>query len=170
MVTTMTSFDSETFTDFYRNFSQYRGSELRTVLRKLYQHDVVFVDPVHEIRGLDNTIGYFEQLSAGLTACRFDIQEITGGDDKKFVSWQMNYAHQKIRGGESLQLDGVTELGISGGKICYHRDYYDMGAMIYEHVPLLGAVIRWLKSRLAGTADTGASSGELPASRASRYG
>jgi limonene-1,2-epoxide hydrolase len=166
----MQSFDTETFADFYRNFSQYRGSELHTVLRKLYQNDVVFVDPVHQINGLDNTIGYFEQLSAGLNDCRFDIQEITGNGEKMFVAWRMNYAHQKIRGGELLQLDGVTELGISGGKICYHRDYYDMGAMIYEHVPLLGSVIRWLKSRLAGAARSSDNRGELPGSRASRYG
>jgi hypothetical protein len=34
------------------------------------------------------------------------------------------------------------------GKIYYHRDYFDMGAMLYEHLPLLGRIIQRLKHRL----------------------
>ena len=29
------------------------------------------------------------------------------------------------------------------------RDYFDAGALLYQHVPLLGAAIRWLQRRLA---------------------
>ena len=34
------------------------------------------------------------------------------------------------------------------GKVIYQRDFLDVGAMIYEHVPLLGKVIRYLKQRM----------------------
>jgi hypothetical protein len=30
-----------------------------------------------------------------------------------------------------------------------HHDYFDAGALLYEHVPILGGVIGWLKGRLA---------------------
>ncbi|WHI49643.1 hypothetical protein P3339_14310 [Microbulbifer sp. MLAF003] len=33
-------------------------------------------------------------------------------------------------------------------KVFYHEDFYDMGAMVYEQVPLLGSLIRKIKSRL----------------------
>ena len=29
------------------------------------------------------------------------------------------------------------------------RDYFDAGNLLYEHLPVLGAAIRWLKRRLA---------------------
>jgi hypothetical protein len=32
--------------------------------------------------------------------------------------------------------------------VCLHRDYFDLGAMLYEQLPLLGAVVRTLKGRL----------------------
>ena len=38
-----------------------------------------------------------------------------------------------------LNLEGATE-----------KDYYDMGAMLYEHIPLLGKIISMLKARLRG--------------------
>jgi hypothetical protein len=30
-----------------------------------------------------------------------------------------------------------------------HRDYFDAGALLYEHLPVLGTLIGWLKRRLA---------------------
>ena len=35
------------------------------------------------------------------------------------------------------------------GKVERHRDYFDAGALLYQHVPLLGSAIRWLQRRLA---------------------
>ena len=34
-------------------------------------------------------------------------------------------------------------------KVHLHRDYFDAGALLYEHLPLLGRTIGWLKRRLA---------------------
>ncbi len=30
-----------------------------------------------------------------------------------------------------------------------HKDYYDLGEMVYEHVPILGFIIRKIKGKLA---------------------
>ena len=40
------------------------------------------------------------------------------------------------------------ELVMWHDKVYRHRDYFDAGALLYEHVPLLGRVIRWLKRRM----------------------
>jgi hypothetical protein len=37
---------------------------------------------------------------------------------------------------------------IQGEKIIRQRDYYDAGQMIYEHLPLLGWVVRGIKRRV----------------------
>ncbi len=33
-------------------------------------------------------------------------------------------------------------------KVYRHRDYFDAGAMLYEHLPVLGRVVSWLKRRV----------------------
>ena len=45
-------------------------------------------------------------------------------------------------------LPGVSYLTFEDGKIREQRDYYDLGAMLYEHVPLVGYVIDKIKQRL----------------------
>ncbi|HGP4674712.1 TPA: nuclear transport factor 2 family protein, partial [Vibrio cholerae O1] len=39
-------------------------------------------------------------------------------------------------------------LHFAEGKVTYHRDYFDMGEMLYEQLPVLGQVIRAIKRRL----------------------
>ena len=42
----------------------------------------------------------------------------------------------------------ASYLKTRNGKIYYHRDYFDMGAMVYEQLPLLGRIVRKIKQRL----------------------
>ena len=46
---------------------------------------------------------------------------------------------------------GVSQLQFGEKGIYYHEDIYDMGALIYENIPLFGGGVRWLKQRLAKT-------------------
>jgi hypothetical protein len=32
--------------------------------------------------------------------------------------------------------------------VYYHRDYYDAGSMLYEHIPLMGYAIRKIKKKV----------------------
>jgi len=50
--------------------------------------------------------------------------------------------------GETIRIEGASYLKTRNGKIYYHRDYFDMGAMLYEHLPVMGRVIHHLKERL----------------------
>ena len=58
--------------------------------------------------------------------------------------------HRKVGGGEPIILDGVSVFKYEEGKAVYQRDYFDLGAMIYEKVPVLGSVVRWIKKRAHG--------------------
>jgi hypothetical protein len=60
----------------------------------------------------------------------------------------MTYCHSKLNGGKAVQVDGHSHLRGDGDKVIYHRDYIDLGAMFYEHIPLFGAVVRWFKVRV----------------------
>jgi hypothetical protein len=47
-----------------------------------------------------------------------------------------------VRGASHLRFD-------SHGKIIWHRDYWDTAEELYAKIPILGAVMRFLKRRLA---------------------
>lgn len=60
----------------------------------------------------------------------------------------MHFRHPRLRGGAPISVDGCSHL-LWWDKVYQHRDYFDAGAMLYEHLPLMGGVIAWLKRRLA---------------------
>ncbi|HEY9035093.1 MAG TPA: nuclear transport factor 2 family protein [Pseudomonadales bacterium] len=122
-------------------------------MQAVYDDAVVFIDPVHQIRGLDALQAYTGKLLAHVKACGFDCQRwIVDGDDA-VVQWVMHLQHASLRGGAPIALKGVSRLHRNAqGKIDEHEDFYDLGAMVYEHVPVLGALIRGVKHRLAGAA------------------
>ena len=65
------------------------------------------------------------------------------------MTWTMKFTSSKMNKGKPISVDGITMLVIENDKITYHRDYYDLGQMLYENVPLLGLIIKRIKRSLA---------------------
>ncbi|EEP95437.1 hypothetical protein yaldo0001_6350 [Yersinia aldovae ATCC 35236] len=91
---------------------------------------------------------YFQRLLSNLSACCFTLTDIQHHDQQASVCWQMSYAHPRLRRGCLLSLEGISQLRFAEQRIIYQRDYYDLGAMLYEHIPLLGGIVLKLKKRL----------------------
>jgi len=133
----------ERFKDYFRVLHESDLSDLRNI----YSDGIVFKDPVHEIRGLSELEGYFTSMCADLSECRFEYLDELVSDSSAYIKWTMHFKHPRL-GNRLISVRGVSHLQISG-KIDYHEDFYDMGAMLYEELPLLGTVTRWLRLRLA---------------------
>jgi len=116
-------------------------------LGEIYAGDVVFRDPVHELRGLVIVEDYFTTLCADLIDCRFEYLDEVVTEDSAYLKWVMHFRHARL-GNELIDVRGVSHLRWSD-KIEFHEDFYDMGAMLYEQLPVLGNVTRWLRLRLA---------------------
>jgi len=116
-------------------------------LREIYAEQVVFKDPVHEMRGLVELEDYFTSLCSDLSECRFEYLDEIVTEQSAYVKWIMHFKHPRL-GNRLISVRGVSHLKL-GDKIEYHEDFYDMGAMLYEQLPLLGNVTRWLRLRLA---------------------
>jgi hypothetical protein len=132
----------ERFKDYFRTLHESDLSQLR----ELYSDRIVFKDPVHEIRGLVELEDYFTSMCADLSDCRFEYLDELTNDGVAYIKWMMHFKHPKL-GNRLISVRGVSHLQVSD-KIDFHEDFYDMGAMLYEQLPLLGNVTRWLKLRL----------------------
>lgn len=142
----MTSTAAERFAE---GFAAIDRTNLSTLV-DLYHEDMVFIDPLHEIRGLAAMRAYCANLYANVSEIRFDFhhcQQLNPTD--AVLRWTMTYRHPRLKGGLPIALDGCSFLEFRGEKVCRHRDYFDAGALLYEHLPVLGSVIGWLKGRLA---------------------
>lgn len=118
------------------------------LLDEVYHQDVVFEDAAHRLEGWDALQKYFETLYANVKRCDFIIKEHQQVGDSGFLTWTMNLEHPKLQKGTQVQVNGVSHLKFHEGRVIYHRDYFDLGEMLYENLPVLGAVIKSIKQRL----------------------
>ncbi|WP_345549474.1 nuclear transport factor 2 family protein [Microbulbifer aestuariivivens] len=137
----------EELQQYYSDFSAVAGDS--SLLDSLYDEKVVFRDPVHQVEGLPALKRYFSDMSGGLTSCRFEFDRSVLSEGGACLPWQMHFSHRQLQGGRELSLRGCSLLHFND-RVYYHEDFYDLGAMVYEQVPLLGSVVRGIKKRLGG--------------------
>ena len=62
----------------------------------------------------------------------------------------MSFATPRLNAGETIHVDGITLLKVRDDAIFFHQDYYDLGQMVYEHVPILKFIINKIKAGMRG--------------------
>ena len=137
----------EQIKQFYRDFA---AADLER-LGRIYHPEVVFTDPLVCVRGLPDLRRHFAAMRAGARECRFVFDgEIVGGDAAALF-WRMTAAAARLNRGRAFETAGASHLRFAGdGLIVGHRDYFDLGEMVYEKIPIFGAVTRALRRRLGG--------------------
>ncbi|MEW9678073.1 nuclear transport factor 2 family protein [Pseudomonas sp. TE50-2] len=133
---------------FAERFAQLDGDRL-DALENLYSEDITFRDPLHRIDGLKDLRAYFAQLYANA----HDIRYVFAGADEVipgqgYLRWTLQFRHPRLAGGRPVSLQGCSYLHWRD-RVYFHQDFFDAGALLYEHIPLMGGAIRWLKGRLA---------------------
>ncbi len=116
-----------------------------------YDPDVMFRDPIVELKGREALKAYYADMYENVTSIRFDFSDGIEKDGEAVVFWTMEVRAKGLKGGEPVLLDGTSHIRFGGdaGKAVYHRDYFDMGAFVYENVPVLGSLVRYTKKRLS---------------------
>ena len=138
--------------DFLRRFAQAFSELDRHNLQhldELYSVDVRFTDPLHEVQGLAELRRYFAELYSNVDELRFTFHgfdQVAEGEG--YLRWNMRYSHPRLAGGRAISVEGCSHL-LWHDRVYRHRDYFDAGALLYEHLPMMGRVIAWLKRRLA---------------------
>jgi hypothetical protein len=129
----------------------YAGFSLPTLaaLDSIYTQDVEFRDPVHTMYGCLALKAYMRRMASNMTHYRIIYLDELVGPNSAYLTWEMEVAHPRLKGGQPFTVRGMSQLKFTG-KVYYHEDSYDLGALVYEQVPVLGVVARGLKQRLAG--------------------
>lgn len=116
-------------------------------LGRWYTDDARFKDPFNEVQGVPPIQRIFGHMYETLDEPRFVIRDAIAEGDQVFLSWDFLFRmrrfdrrEQCVRGGSHLRF-------APDGRIADHRDYWDVAEELYEKLPVLGALMRWLKRR-----------------------
>ena len=111
----------------------------------LYSADAFFKDPFNEVTGTAEIQRLLTHMFAQVDHARFVVTSQVLQDDQAFITWDFLFrmkrfsnAQQCIRGATHLRFDAER-------RVCLHRDYWDAAEELYEKLPVLGSLMRFLK-------------------------
>ena len=136
-------------TDKFIAIYQKLSKENLHLLSDIYAADIHFSDPLHEVDGLADLHQYFAKLYSNVIECTFDISDAVSVGDNASVYWTMYYRHPKLSNGQQIAVAGHSKLTFTGDKISLHKDYFDAGALLYRHIPILGSIIKYIDNKAA---------------------
>jgi SnoaL-like domain len=117
-------------------------------LPNIYDAQARFKDPFNEVQGLAEIERIFRHMYVALDGPHFVITGQLVDGVQAFLTWEFRFRFKRfdtqtlqvVRGGSHLVFNDQ-------GLVTLHRDYWDAAEELYEKLPLLGGVMRWLKKQ-----------------------
>ncbi len=116
-------------------------------LGEYYTTDTYFKDPFNELTGLHGVQQVFNHMFSALVDPRFIVHDVLVQENQCFMTWEFRYRYRPgkpehiVRGASHFHFD-------VHGKITSHRDYWDAAEELYEKLPIVGNLMRWLKRKV----------------------
>lgn len=118
---------------------------------EFYAADVWFKDPFNEVQGLAQVQHIFSHMYVALDRPRFVVTQQMVDGRQCFLTWNFEFYFRKHQPQVLQTIRGASHLVFNdAGAVISHRDYWDAAEELYEKLPLLGSLMRWLKKRAAG--------------------
>lgn len=117
-------------------------------LGRLYAADARFKDPFNEVQGLPAIRHIFEHMFVALDEPRFVVTGRVVQGSQCFLTWEFLFAFRSFHKGVAQTVRGASHLVFDDqGLVTLHRDYWDAAEELYEKLPVVGGLMRWLKQR-----------------------
>ena len=128
--------------DFFETLTPDSARELSRV----YTDDVWFKDPFNEVTGVDEVTRIFTHMFRQVDDPRFVVTQRVLQGEHAFLTWDFLFFMKRSATEQCIR--GATHLRFAGdGRVAFHRDYWDAAEELYEKLPVLGGLMRWLKRR-----------------------
>lgn len=115
---------------------------------RYYTPNAYFKDPFNEVEGLAAIQSIFRHMYVALESPRFEVTACIANGRECFLSWNFKFRFRRFSTKTDQIVRGSSHLKLtSDGKIAWHRDYWDVAEELYEKLPLIGGLMRWLKKR-----------------------
>jgi ketosteroid isomerase-like protein len=118
---------------------------------RYYAPGARFKDPFNDVTGTTAIQHIFAHMFQALEQPRFVVTAQVVQGLQCFMTWEFRFGFKNFKKGEPQVILGATHLVFSeSGVVTLHRDYWDAAEELYEKLPVVGGLMRWLKKRANG--------------------
>lgn len=134
----------EVYARFFEGLTQANAGGLA----RLATPDVRFKDPFNDFRDRDRLIRLFTHMFDKLDEPRFIVRDRAMGATAGYLRWTFTF---RVKGRpQAWSIEGMSEVAFdAAGLVTSHVDHWDAGEQFYEKLPVLGALMRVVKRRMA---------------------
>ena len=121
----------------------------REQTEKVYAPAAFLNDTLKTIHGAPAIRDYFIKTAQGLDSMAVSFDDIAVSGHNYYFRWTMDTRMKHLAHGKTIRTIGVTLVRFDPeGRVLLHQDFWDSAQGVWDHVPVLGAVIRWIQSTL----------------------
>lgn len=130
--------------------SDFSAQNITNRTKEVYAADVYFRDPFKEIHGEPEFEAYLLRGSSAVAEFSMDWKDVSENDGNYYFRWIMNVKLKRDSAKDPpTRVTGISQVRFGpDGKVIFHQDYFDGADLIYEKVPVMGGVIRYIKKHI----------------------
>jgi hypothetical protein len=117
-------------------------------LHTIYDAQATFKDPFNEVQGLPEIERIFRHMFVALDQPNFVITGQVVDGAQAFLTWEFRFRFKRFDTVTLQIVRGASHVAFNPqGAVTMHRDYWDAAEELYEKLPVVGSLMRWLKQR-----------------------
>lgn len=119
-----------------------------SAIAAIYTTDAHFRDPFNDITGIEKIRHIFADMFVRLDEPKFNIGETIEEPHGALLIWDFTFRIKTLNPQLTRRIHGTSHIRFAAdGRVEYHRDYWDAAGELYEQLPVVGSLMRWLKKR-----------------------
>lgn len=135
---------AQNYASFFENIDS------QTKIEDYYQFfnkNIDFKDPFHHVIGVEKVFSIFQSMYRNLENPRFKVIEIVSQRNISYLKWEFTFKFKN----ETIEnkFFGTSRIVFDlDGKALIHEDYWDAAQNIYEKLPIISSLIKFIKKRI----------------------
>jgi len=128
-----------------RFFETISPESVRAELGTVYAAKARFKDPFNDVTGHAQIAAIFAHMFEQVEQPRFEVTGTVLQGSRAFLTWDFLFTMKRFSRAPQCIKGATHILFDADGAVTLHRDYWDAAEELYEKLPVLGALMRWLK-------------------------
>jgi hypothetical protein len=121
----------------------------REQTEQVYAPGAYLNDTLKTIHGAPAIRDYFIKTAKGLDSMTVIFDDVAVSGRNYYFRWTMDTRMKNLAHGKTVRTIGITMVRFdSEGRVILHQDFWDSAQGVWEHVPVLGGVIRWIRTKI----------------------
>ena len=132
------------YIDFFENLTP----EDLPRFEQVFAADARFRDPFNDARGVEAVRRVFEKMFADVDDHHFRVLDHAVDGNRAYLNWEFRITPRGKK--QALTILGMCTVDFrDDGKVTAHIDHYDAASQLYESLPLIGSLMRFVRRKIA---------------------